>query len=55
MKTAYQIAVKGPTKRVPSRRAGSRPNSGSIPASVRPEGVSANSSSMIASALTPPR
>ena len=55
MKTAYQIAVNGPTKRVPSRSAGSSPSAGGWPISVSPVvALSAKSASITISDTTPP-
>ena len=53
MKTANQTAVKGPTKRVPSRAAASSPKAGSRPIRVLPLGCSTKSASMISSETTP--
>ena len=56
MKTTYQIAVKGPTARVPSRKAGSRPNTGGIPISVLPVALfSLKNNSMKIKAMIPPK
>ena len=55
MKTAYQIAVNGPTKRVPSRAAASSPSAGGWPSRVSPVvALSANSASITTSDSTPP-
>ena len=55
MKIAYQIAMNGPTDRVPSRKSGSSPNRGALPNNVTPASFSANSISMIKSEITPPQ
>ena len=54
MKTAYQAATNGPTKRVPSRASGSRPSAGSNPTKVVPVSPSAKKMSMMNNARTPP-
>ena len=53
--TANQIAVNGPTARVPSRIPASRPRTGSIPIRVFPVwAFSANKTSITISANSPP-
>ena len=55
MKMANQIAMNGPTERVPSRRSGSSPNNGAVPSKVTPASFSASSNSMMKSDTTPPQ